>query len=121
MAIIGDWIGTRTDPWDPSATVLIHFDASGSYTAHCAGSDPSCSVWHYGTDADLPNKTYALYDLHANGTSVASIQIAFSSTEAMRGTLDGISLDSSATSMSFDFYPSWLGMLGPVHFALKRQ
>jgi len=121
QAMVGTWTGTRTDPWDPPATVTITLDASGSYSAHCVGSDPNCSVWHYGTDADLPNKTYQLFDLHTDGTGEAYIEIAFSATEVDQGTLDNIAIDPNATMMNLDFYPTWSGRIGPVHLALVRQ
>ena len=121
QAFVGNWTGTRTDPWDPAARVLIHFDATKTYTAHCAVLDPMCSVWHYGTDEDLPNKTYNLFDLHANGTGEAYIQIAFSASEAIEGTLDLIAINADTTTLAFDFYPTWAApTLGPVHFDLQR-
>jgi hypothetical protein len=118
-AIVGDWIGTRTNPWDPPATVRIHFDASQSYTAHCV--DANCSVWHYGIDDDLPNKQYQLYDLHADGTGLGRIFVAFSATDALEGRMDSITISADQQSLSFNFYPDWLGRtIGPVHFDLTR-
>ena len=121
QAMIGSWIGTRTDPWDPPATVVVTFAQSGSYSAHCVVNDPNCLVWHYGTDADLPNKTYQLFDVHGNGTGESYIQIAFGSTSANQGQLDNIAIDPTATTMTMDFYPTWLGRIGPVHLDLVRQ
>jgi hypothetical protein len=109
----------RTDPWDPAATVVVHFDASGSYTGHCLATCQG-GVWHYGTDDDLPSKTYQVYNLLPDQTGQAHIVITYSATEALDGTLDAIAIDSTATTLSFDFYPTWLGMLGPVHFDLMR-
>ena len=122
QGMVGDWIGTRTDPWDPPATVTVDFTASGTYSAHCEGDDPSCQVWHYGTDADAPEKTYDLYNLAADGTGIARIWIYFSDVDTTcQGTLSSITLNAASTSLSFDFEPTWIGTIGPVHFALTRQ
>jgi hypothetical protein len=119
QAMVGTWEGRRTDPWDTPAQVRIHFDASGKYTAHCIPDSYGC-VWHYGVDDDLPGKTYALFDLHADGTGMSHIGITFSASEVLAGTLDSITIDPAAMSLSFDFFPTWLGQLGPVHFDLRR-
>jgi hypothetical protein len=120
-AMVGDWIGTRTDPWDPPATVTVHFDPTEWYSAHCV--DPSCvgGVWHRGTDDDLPQKTYHLFDLHADGTGEAYIVIAWTSTDTQQGILDEIAVDPTATMMTFNFWFPSVGQYGPVQFTLVRQ
>ncbi len=120
-AMVGTWRGVRTDPWEPPADVLIHLDAAGRYTAHCTdqqASDPC--VWHYGTDQDLPGKTYELVTLTGNGKGSGRILIAFSATETRTGAFDSLVVDPTGMTMTFDFYPAWLGALGPVHFTLTR-
>lgn len=122
QAMVGTWIGTRTDPWDSPATVTVTFEASGAYSAHCVVPDPSCSVWHYGGDQDLPGKTYQLFDLHANGAGEAYIEIVWPIVlTQQQGTLDNIAIDPTATTMELDFYPTWQGRIGPVHLSLVRQ
>jgi hypothetical protein len=120
QAMVGTWRGVRTDPWDPPAEVVIHFDASGTYSAHCANPPFDGCVWHYGTDRDMPTKTYELVSVNGNGVGTGSIMITFQPTEALKGSLDAVGIDPTATEMTLDFYPTWLGQLGPVHFALTR-
>ena len=108
-------------PWDPPAKVTLHFDATGSYSAHCV--DPSCvgGVWHEGVDADLPEKTYHLFDWHADGTGEAYIVIAFSATDTNQDVMDEITIDPTATRMTFNFWYPSVGGYGPVQFVLVRQ
>jgi hypothetical protein len=117
--MVGTWQGTRTNPWDPDATVVVHFDASRTYTAHCLTDCPD-GVWHYGIDDDLPSKTYDVFTIDSAQAGEAHIEIAFDTTEALQGTLEGIAMDSAATTLSFDFYPTWDGTINAGHFTLTR-
>jgi hypothetical protein len=123
QGIVGDWIGTRTDPWDPAAIVRVHFDASGTYTAHCVPATSSECAFHYESDDDLPNKTYDVYDLHMDGTGIARLFVVFPNdpNNPGQGTMDSIVLDATGSALTFDFYPSWLNSkIGPIHFTLNR-
>ncbi|MGZ3453078.1 MAG: hypothetical protein ACXVEF_25950 [Polyangiales bacterium] len=119
-AIVGKWHGVRTNPWDPETEVDVAFLPSGLYTAHCSPPSDSCTVWHYGGDADSPVKKYSVFDMHADGSGVSRITIDVGGTPC-QGTLDNITIDDSLTKLVFDFNPTWLGpVAGPGHFELVR-
>jgi hypothetical protein len=123
-AIVGTWRGTRSNPWDMSADVVLRFDAAGGYDARCTSGDPACSVWHYGTDdLSAQGRTYELEDVATNlkGSGRIGIPFTLDGTDVVTGSIERVDIDETGRELTFDFYPTWLDRLGPVHFELQRM
>jgi len=118
--MVGSWIGTQQQPWVAPYRVKIAFGADGHYSAHCAQTTCPGSVFYYGSDDDSSDKTYALRDLAADGTGTGIIAIVFAFGNVNTGDLEEVVLSDDGTRLTFEFWPSWLGRLGPVTFDLVR-
>ncbi|MBK9266371.1 MAG: hypothetical protein IPM54_42120 [Polyangiaceae bacterium] len=99
--------------------VDIHFAADGHYKAECLWED--CTAFYYGSNNDVPQKTYEVDDMLDDGTGVASIRISFDDTggSVTTGTLREIVVSEDFEHLTFEFYPTWLGMKGPILYDLK--
>ncbi|MBL8719738.1 MAG: hypothetical protein JNL79_27360 [Myxococcales bacterium] len=75
---------------------------------------------YYGDDPDSPRKTWELYDIKASGEGTARIDIAFGST-AQRGSLERIYALDGGRRLTFEFFPTWLGRIGPIVYDLRRS
>ena len=119
----GTWDGVHSDPWVPSFKVTIVFGADGVYKGHCAQGTCPATVFSYGVDDDLPAKTYQLQSLNGDGSGSGIIQIAFDSTgsNVNTGELDEVVLSQDGSRLTFVFWPSWLGTIGPIKFDLARR
>jgi hypothetical protein len=118
--MIGTWVGQETNPWTVPFQVRIVFGADGHYTAHCAQASCPSPVFYYGVDDDSPLKTYSLVDLRADGTGYGHIVILFGPNSTQMGDLDEVSLSADGERLQMQFWPTWLGRVGPLVFDLKR-
>ncbi|MBK7399452.1 MAG: hypothetical protein IPJ34_25110 [Myxococcales bacterium] len=116
-AMIGGWVGVATSPWGTWRLDLT-FSSAGTYSAHCL--DSGCVAFYYGDDPDSPRKTWELYDIKASGEGTARIDIAFGST-AQRGSLERIYALDGGRRLTFEFFPTWLGRIGPIVYDLRRS
>jgi hypothetical protein len=110
------WSGTATAPsgWTtPSWQVWARFGADGTYSAHSL--DPSVPALYYGSDDDVPGKTYTLDDIQASGMGVGTIQVYFFENDWNTGDLKHIALSEDLSGMTFEF---WKDGYGPVVFDL---
>jgi hypothetical protein len=116
LGMVGTWEGVRTNPWEPPAWVRITFEESGHYSARCLdGGGSSCTALNRGVDDDHPGKTYRPFDLYADGSGVARIQLYFGATFAEE-LLDGIVLDPALRTMSMELHQG----SGTNHYELHR-
>ena len=69
--MLGTWIGVARTPWRPPYLVRLSFASTGpftgTYTSQCIDSHGDCVGMYYGTDANLPNKTFGLETVKSNG------------------------------------------------------
>ena len=125
VGMVGTWSGRATAPstWNwTQATVDFAFDCDGHYHARCVahdGTDPTCVALYYGTDADSPEKTYAVSDVRADGKATGDIEVYFFPGDTTDDALNAIDLDPTGQTLSFDVIH--LGQYGPIHYALFRQ
>lgn len=117
--MLGRWIGVAESPWSAPYRVEITFTAAGGYSAHCL--DVECTAFYYGVDADDPKKRYEVYDVKAGGEGFARIEIGFGGGSTARGALERIFLRDSGRRLTFEFFPTWLGHIGPVTYDLRRD
>jgi hypothetical protein len=119
--MIGTWSGTATTPagWTWSqATVEFTFFCDGHYQGRCLAADAECVALYYGTDADAPQKTYELDDLHLDGSASGNIVVYFPEGTTTDDQLLDVALDATAGNLSFDLWH--LFEYGPVHYQLQR-
>lgn len=115
-AIVGDWTGTVSNPWENSHQVKITFTADGHYSDACDGN---CTAFYYGADGSSPYKTYKLFDVNTAGEVLGEIAIVFSGTTT---TVDDIKhLTFSADLQTLHFEVWHLGTYGPITFDLRRR
>jgi hypothetical protein len=99
--------------------VDITFSPDGHYKADCLW--PDCTAFYYGSNNDVPEKTYEIDDLLDDGTGVASIRISFDDTggSVTTGALREIVLTEDMQGLTFEFWNTWKGMYGPIVYDLK--
>jgi len=114
--VVGTWSGTQTNPWQPSCSVVIRFDADGHYAAH-SSMDDSCIVFYYGTNDDSPQKTYLLDDVTAAGEGSGQLAIYFAPNDLNEAQLSHIALSDDGMSLTFECMKD---NYGPLQFVLTR-
>ncbi len=119
--MVGVWLGTESTPFTPPFQVQITFSADGRYSAGCGQGMCPAPVFYYGSDADDASKTYALTDLHADGTAFGHIMIFFMANDVQTGDLDAVTLSADGTHLQFQFWSAWIGRVGPFVFDLHRS
>lgn len=117
--MLGRWVGVASSPWTEPYRVEITFSPTGRYSARCL--DAGCTAFYYGIDADDPKKTYDVYDVKASGEGFARIEIGFGAGATQRGALERILLLDGGRRLTFEFFPAWLGHIGPVVYDLRRD
>jgi hypothetical protein len=114
--VLGTWVGTQTNPWQPPCATTMTFGSDGVYTAHSPGD--GCGVFYYGTNDDSPEKTYDLNDIHADGQGSGSLAIYFGPGNTNLGVLDHIVLSDDENQLSFECRKDGYG---PLIFSLTRK
>lgn len=115
-AIVGDWTGTVSNPWENSHQVKISFTADGHYSDACDGN---CTAFYYGDDGSSPYKTYKLVDVNTAGEVLGDIVIVFSGTTTTVDDIKHMVFSPDLQTLHFEVWH--LGTYGPVTFDLKRR
>lgn len=122
--IIGRWTGGVTVPngWEPIGDFWVEFRSDGSYSAGSTGAP----AFYYGTNADYPGKVYSVNGHHPDGQpgwgSIAIVW-AYDGTihTVQEGSLENIVFSEAGDRLEFDFWNTWAGSYGPVHYDLVRS
>ena len=109
-------------PWVDPYHVRVSFESDGHYVANCVlpeseQNDTHCVAFYYGSDVDVPEKTYALQDVLADGSGVGEIVLVWDVGTSNTGRIDAIRVNDDR--LTFKFWPTWLRRsIGPVRFDL---
>lgn len=112
-AMVGQWSGTRTTPWDGTHPVLLTFFANGRYSmAHVDGSMPFYHGEHCGY-----HRSYWRVDTGSRSLAEGELQINFNVVNTC--TVEWIKhIQVDATSLQFDHWH--FQAYGPIHFDLRQ-
>jgi hypothetical protein len=119
--LIGRWQGEAVVPggWLPIGEVTIEFRADGTYEAVRANGQVDNPALYYGTFCYCPTNTYAVVSINGDGSAEADIDISWQGCEyTTRGLLHRLEL--AGDTLTFEFFPVWIGMRGPIRYELHR-
>lgn len=108
----GYYLGQISTPWAPAYEVAFAFRQDGTYSAYNAESDQLPALY-YGTDEDVPGKTWSLTDIRADRALEGNLVVCFDV-----GTKNVYEITGAAFSDGFDSLAFSLG--GSMRFNLKR-
>jgi hypothetical protein len=115
--IVGEWVGTTTNVWEPPCIdVTVSFGASG-YSAHSPGE--ACIVFYWGTNADSPFKTYDLNDVKTNGEVYGDITLYFSGGSTVGAEIRHLILSDDKQDLTFEVWRQTVN--NPIVATLKRK
>lgn len=122
--IVGRWTGEATVPtaWSPIEDLWVEFRKDGSYSAGSTGSP----AFYYGTNADYPEKVYSVKGHYPGGKpGRGTIAIVWADDGSVgtvqHGSLENIVFSDGGDRLEFDFWRTWAGRYGPVHYDLVRS
>lgn len=117
--IVGTWTGCVSTRWADDYNVTLTFRADGSYSGHALTAPPThepLAALYWGSDQDLPSKTYVMHDLQDDGTGRGEITIAAYTGETTRADIKNLRL--MGNSLTFEVFS---GSRGPVTYRLTRE
>ncbi|HEX5588881.1 MAG TPA: hypothetical protein VFX65_01140 [Candidatus Limnocylindrales bacterium] len=116
--LLGTWAGCVRTEWVPAYWVTLTFRDDGTYSgiAMVGPTGERQPAFYHGSDADSPNKRYAINDLQDSLKGVGQIDIVFDTGSVNRGDLRNIRLMGDV--LAFEFFHQ--GVYGPIAFELYR-
>jgi hypothetical protein len=118
-AMIGTWRGDMSTPWNVAGPVEFTFRQDNTYSARSLIMGRA--ALYYGTDNDGPAKKYLVTDIRTNGDGLGTIKVLFSANDTGNtGRIDAIRVCEGSKRLDFEFWPSWLGGIGPIEYRLSR-
>lgn len=121
--IVGRWTGDVTVPegWSPIEDFWVEFREDGSYSAGSTGT-----AFYYGTNDDYPEKVYSVsghYPDGQPGSGTIAIVWAYDGVvnTVQQGSLENIVFSDAGDRLEFDFWNTWSGRRGPIHYDLVRS
>ena len=122
--IVGRWTGDVTVPtaWGPIEDFWVEFRADGSYSAGSTASP----AFYYGTNDDFPEKVYSVngrYPGGQPGSGTIDIVWAYDGVvgTVQQGSLENVVFSEAGDRLEFDFWRTWAGRYGPIHYDLVRS
>jgi hypothetical protein len=115
----GQWVGTRTSPWETEATgVTLEFKTDGTWSGTCVGED--CSIFYYGSSVETAKNRYTLTFVNDDQIAFGRITLTWSFDDSTEGDLRRIRFGADQKELFFEFWNTWSGEYGPVAFSLHR-
>ena len=120
QGIVGQWRGVVTTPWVEPYRVEVNFYADGTYGARCLSSDNQpCAAYYYGLDGDRAGREYELFDVRADRQGLGRVRVVFTGNRQW-GSIESLRLDDDDTVLTYEFWNTWGGRVGPIEFELER-
>ena len=117
-AIIGNWAGTRTSPWDGTHGVRLTFQDDGTWRAQC---DDDCFVFYYGGYEVDPENGYTLSNVNDDGLATGRLRVSWGAEDSTQwGDLRVLTISDDETELRFEWWRTWGGEYGPLEFELGR-
>ncbi len=116
-AIVGDWVGSASSPWDQPREVSFSFHSDGTYSASSLVSD--YRALGYGSDDDSPYKAYSINNVLDNGQSEGEITVWFEGSNTNVGALRKLEVSKDGKFLKFEFWHR--NEFGPIKYVLMKN
>lgn len=116
--MVGTWTGCVSTRWADTYQVTLTFRADGTFSGRALtvpSTHQPLAALYWGSDQDLPSKTYVMHDLQDDGTGRGEIVIASYAGDSGRGDIKNLRL--MGNSLTFELFQ---GSYGPVTYRLSR-
>lgn len=116
-AIVGDWVGSASSPWDQPHEVSFSFHSDGTYSASSLVS--GYTALGYGSDDESPYKAYSINNVLDNGQSEGEITVWLEGSNTSVGAIRKLEISKDGKFLKFEFWHR--NEFGPIKYVLMKN